>query len=389
MTATSTIPLKRRLRRPPLRVQLTVLYAGLFVVLVAAVLAISGLLVRQGSTSINGGSSSRNALFGHQINAAPVIVAVAATVAALGLAWWIAGRFLRPLRSMNVTAREISATNLHRRLGLDGPQDELIELGHTLDDLFARLEAAFEAQRHFVANASHELRTPLAGLQTLLEVTIGDPDADSETLRAACQEALTLSQYQQRLIQALLTLATSERGIEHWEPFDLATITDTVLAGRTHTRSAETCTSIQHSCPPKQPATPNSSKSLTNLIENAIRHNATWTDRGLHHLGPRTSNHHRQQHRATIAPNEIDRLFQPFQRAGRQRSDNLTATASASPSSRPSPSPPRQNHRTAPTTRRPRRCRHLRRLGQVTPDRPGGTWLFQDDSINQPAQRTP
>jgi signal transduction histidine kinase len=58
------------------------------------------------------------------------------------------------------TARRISSTSLHERLALDGPQDELKELGDTLDSLFARLEAAFEAQQHFVVSASRELRTP-------------------------------------------------------------------------------------------------------------------------------------------------------------------------------------------------------------------------------------
>ena len=79
-----------------LRVQLTVLYAGLFLLLAAAVLAVSGLLERQGSTSINGGSSSRNAVFGQHFDAGPLIIAVIAGILVMGLAWWIAGRFLGP-----------------------------------------------------------------------------------------------------------------------------------------------------------------------------------------------------------------------------------------------------------------------------------------------------
>ncbi|MEU8105721.1 histidine kinase dimerization/phospho-acceptor domain-containing protein [Nonomuraea muscovyensis] len=90
------------------------------------------------------------------------------------------------------TATIISAGDLHRRLALGEPTDELTELGHTPDDLFARLQASFDAQRHFVADASHELRTPLAGLRTLLEVALADPDAGTDTLRSACQEALAL-----------------------------------------------------------------------------------------------------------------------------------------------------------------------------------------------------
>ena len=109
MTAISTAPVTRRRRRPPLRVQLTLLYAGLFGLLVVAVLAVSGLLVRQGSTNTSGVATSHNALFGHHFDVGPAIVAVIAGVIALALAWWIAGRFLRPLRTMNATAREISA----------------------------------------------------------------------------------------------------------------------------------------------------------------------------------------------------------------------------------------------------------------------------------------
>ena len=321
MTALSITPLKRRLRKPPLRVQLTVLFAGLLASLVAVVLAISGLLVRQGSTSITGGSSSHNAVFGHHLNAEPVIVAGVAALIALGLAWWIAGRVLRPLRAMNAAAREISATNLHRRLNLDGPQDELTELGNTLDDLFARLESAFDAQRRFVANASHELRTPLAGIQTLLEVALGDPDADAAALRSTCQEALALSGYQQRLIQALLTLATSERGVEQWQPFDLATITDTVVAARSEQaehRNVHLHTTLV-------PALANGDPKLvdvlvTNLIDNAIRHNVTGGRVDVSTTSaPGQASITVSNTGPTIAPSEVERLFQPFERAGSQR----------------------------------------------------------------------
>ena len=321
MTADNTGPSRRRLRRPPLRVQLTVLYAGLFAVLAVAVLAVSGLLERQGSTSIDGGSSSRNAVFGQHFEVGPLIVAVVAGIVAVGLAWWIAGRFLRPLRTMNAAAREISATNLHRRLGLDGPADELTGLGQTLDDLFGRLEASFEAQRHFLANASHELRTPLAGLRTLLEVALADPGADTETLRSACQKALALGQHQERLVHALLTLATSERGVEVWEPFDLAQVTETVVTGRRHEADNQSI-HIQASLP-AAPATgdPKLVELLVaNLIDNALRHNnrggkidistisaaarATIT---VTNTGP------------TVPASKIDRLFQPFQQAGSER----------------------------------------------------------------------
>ncbi|MGW2197200.1 sensor histidine kinase, partial [Streptosporangium sp. NPDC001682] len=151
---------------------------------------------------------------------------------ALTLGWYVAGRFLHPLRAITATAKIISAGNLHQRLDLGEPTDELTELGHTLDDLFARLQASFDAQRHFVANASHELRTPLAGLRTLLEVALADPDADTDTLRSACQDALALGEHQERLVRALLALATSERGVTHWDTLDLAHVVEGVIASR-------------------------------------------------------------------------------------------------------------------------------------------------------------
>ena len=102
----------------------------------------------------------------------------------------IAGRVLRPLRTITTAARDISATNLHRRLALDGPDDEFKELGDTFDGLLARLDASFQSQRQFVANASHELRTPLARLKTLVQVTLADPNATPESLRAAHERVL-------------------------------------------------------------------------------------------------------------------------------------------------------------------------------------------------------
>ncbi len=321
MTANNTGPSRRRLRRPPLRVQLTVLYAGLFAVLAVAVLAVSGLLERQGSTSIDGGASSRNAVFGQHFEVGPLIVAVIAGIVAVGLAWWIAGRFLRPLRTMNAAAREISATNLHRRLGLDGPADELTGLGQTLDDLFGRLEASFEAQRHFLANASHELRTPLAGLRTLLEVALADPGADTDTLRSACQKALALGQHQERLVNALLTLATSERGVEVWEPFDLAQVTETVLTGRRHEADNQSIR-IQASLP-AAPATgdPKLVELLVaNLIDNALRHNNRGGKIDISTISaPARATITVTNTGPTVPASKIDRLFQPFQQAGSER----------------------------------------------------------------------
>ena len=316
---------KDRLRRPPLRVQLTVLYAGLFTALVAAVLGVSGLLIRH-SVGVAPGTQpsfvgAHNVSSSHSFEVWPAIVGLVAVLVAVWLAWWIAGRFLRPLQAMNTAAQEISASNLNRRLGLDGPNDELTELGRTLDDLFGRLEASFESQRHFVANASHELRTPLAGQRTLLQVALADPDASTESLRATCEEALQLGEQQEQLIDALLTLATSERGIERWEPFDLGEITENVLLGRRQEAERRGIRIDATIVAAPALGDPRLVESLVaNLVDNAVRHNMTGgrveistisalgrATLSVNNTGP------------VVPPDEVERLFQPLQQIGSER----------------------------------------------------------------------
>ena len=319
------VVIKDRLRRPPLRVQLTVLYAGLFVVLVAAVLGVSGLLVRHSVQVVPRGAKASAVVQGffavHHFNVGPAIVGLIAGVVALWLAWLIAGRFLRPLRDMNATAKEISATNLHRRLGVDGPDDELSELGRTLDDLFGRLEASFESQRHFVANASHELRTPLAGQRTLLQVALADPDASSTELRAACEEALQLGDQQERLIDALLTLATSERGLEEQEVLDLKEITENALNSRLEEALRRGLHIETNLLKVQALGDPRLVESLVaNLVDNALRHSlsggsievATTSIGGRARFSISNSG-------PVIRPEDVDRLFQPFQQIGAER----------------------------------------------------------------------
>src|ERR1700733_13569591 len=212
-------------QRPVLRVQLALLYSGVFVGLVVVLFLASSVVFGTANVFFGhsevafrpgpaGAAAARQSAAGPTFSPWPFLLALATIAVAVLAAWWLAGRFLRPLRAMTTAAQEISATNLGRRLSLDGPDDELTGLGRTLDDLFGRLQASFESQRQFVANASHELRTPLAGQRTLLQVALADPHADAQTLRSTCEEALQLSGQQARLIDALLMLATSERGVE-------------------------------------------------------------------------------------------------------------------------------------------------------------------------------
>jgi signal transduction histidine kinase len=147
----------------------------------------------------------------------------------IGLGWFMAGRVLRPLRTMTAAARQISEDSLHERLAVHGPKDELKDLGDTIDGLLDRLDSAFDAQRQFVANASHELRTPLTLARTLLQITLTDPDATIETFRSTCEEVLAAGEQQEQLIEVLLTLARSQRGLANREVVDLAIVADDVL----------------------------------------------------------------------------------------------------------------------------------------------------------------
>ena len=310
-----------RLHWRTLRLQLALLYAGAFVALGAALLAISGLLVRSGSVSVTGSSTSQNALAGRHFNAGPALVFAGTVLVAVALGWLIAGRFLRPLRTITAAARDISATNLSRRLSITGRDDEFTELGETLDDLFARLEASFQAQRHFVANASHELRTPLTAERTLLQLTLADPRATAKTLRSTCQQVLALGDQQERLIDALLTLASSERGIDQWAPFDLAEIAGKAIIDRRQEadrRGIRIDAALDTATATGDPSLADSL--VANLVDNAIRHNldggqveiSTATTGGQATLAIGNTG-------AVIPPGEVDRLFQPFQRLGTER----------------------------------------------------------------------
>ncbi|GAA1980319.1 HAMP domain-containing sensor histidine kinase [Catenulispora subtropica] len=252
-----------------------------------------------------------------------VLALVVLVPVALALGWFVAGRFLSPLRAITGTARAISAGTLDRRLDLGEPTDELTALGHTLDALFARLETAFDAQRHFVANASHELRTPLAGQRTLLEVALADPEADAGTLRAVCEEALALGEHQERLIHALLALAMSERGIARWEACDLALITRRILESRCEALAGKGITLTEQLAPAATVGDPELIERLVaNVVDNAIRHNhqgghvrietgasGSWAGITVTNSGP------------LVPEDQLQRLLQPFQRLSPDRED--------------------------------------------------------------------
>ena len=249
-----------------------------------------------------------------------IALAVMAAIS-IGLGWLVAGRVLRPLRTITKAAREISASSLHRRLALEGPDDELTRLGETFDGLLERLEAAFAAQRQFAANASHELRTPVTFERTLLEVALADPNATAQTLRRACEQLLANSEQQGRLIDALLTFSRSQRGLDQREPVDLAAITKAaldVLQPEAQRRRLEVHATLERALTAGDPRL--IERLVTNLVDNALHHN-------IPHGRVEVSTATRDGYAVVAVANtglpvpseELDRLFLPFQRLGADR----------------------------------------------------------------------
>jgi len=339
-------PSQRR-RMPPrtIRLRLTVLY-GVVSVLSAAVLLAITIMLADGLTprttpvpgqaaTTSGQQALAQALARiaqlqaqlrqvdplHQllVAAAAALAIMAGTSIALG--WVVAGRALRPLRAITTATQQISEEDLHRRLAMPGPRDELTNLADTIDGLLARLQAAFEGQQNFVANASHELRTPLAASRTMLEVALADPAASAAALRSACQDVLTEERHQERLIDALLTLARSQRGLDRRKPLDLGAITTDILRTREpDAASRDVTVSASIASAPVLGDDGLLRQLAANLIDNALRHNVPHGTLSIHVTSDRDHSTLKVANTGpVIAQDEIGRLLQPFQRLSSRR----------------------------------------------------------------------
>ncbi|HEY7948407.1 MAG TPA: HAMP domain-containing sensor histidine kinase [Acidimicrobiales bacterium] len=198
----------------------------------------------------------------------------AVTLASGGLGWFMAGRVLRPVRAITGAARRASEGHLGERLALQGPRDELKELADTFDEMLDRLDAAFETRQRFVADASHELRTPLTVMRTSIDVTLAKASPSTEQLETMAVKVRRSVDQAEALIDALLTMATSERGLISAESIDLATLAEDALdvAGPAISESnLEVDTQLG-------PAETSGDRLLLerlvgNLVDNAVRHN--------------------------------------------------------------------------------------------------------------------
>jgi signal transduction histidine kinase len=268
--------------------------------------------------------AAQRATDSHQLLVNSGIALAIVAVLALLAGWLVAGRMLRPIRIITRKAQRISSTSLHERLALDGPQDELKELGDTLDDLFGRLEDAFDAQRQFAANASHELRAPLTRQRALIQVALADPEANLASLRQAHERVLVSEQHLEQLIDGLLALTRGQAGLERREQLDLAGLISQALLGReTQLAGLDLDVRADLASAPMAGDPRLLERLAANLLDNAIRHNS----RGGHvKIATGTRDRHAFVSVANsgpaVPPEQIQRLLQPFQRLDGARTEH-------------------------------------------------------------------
>ncbi|MFI9485903.1 sensor histidine kinase [Promicromonospora sp. NPDC052451] len=258
------------------------------------------------------------------------LVVLAVGLAAGATGWVVAGRGLRPLHAITRTAERIANArgperDLSERLALTGPRDDIRRLADSFDAMLTSLDAAFDAQRRFVANASHELRTPLALERTLIELEITKPAVPGETAHLG-RTLLELNEKSSALVDRLLVLADSANPVEHPVRVDLADLAGAAVAAVTGAQQhgIEIRTDLRPA-----PATGDPvllEQLVRNLVENALVHNvdggwaAVSTDTEgdatvvcVSNTGPR------------VLPHEVDGLFEPFRRHRADRTQSVQA----------------------------------------------------------------
>jgi signal transduction histidine kinase len=228
------------------------------------------------------------------------------TAVSVAAGWWLSGRLLRPLHQITATARRLSVSNLHDRIALTGPRDELKELADTFDAMLDRLERSVNSQRQFVANASHELRTPLAIQRAAIQIGLDDPAP--ERLAEVREELLAVNRRTERLIDGLLTLAQGDRGLDAWETVAL----DAVVHRAVDVRPSDGVTVSVDTEPTTASGDPVLLERLVaNLVDNAVRHNVPGGTVEVHLAGGVLT----VRNTGPEVPEErVGELFEPFRR---------------------------------------------------------------------------
>jgi len=336
--ATIVERIRRGLTARSVRVRLTALYGSLFLLCGAALLAITYMLVSR-ATAIRAveGSPAHPPGPGavvhthlvdlHQLLVQSGIALAIMTVISGVLGWVVAGRVLSPLRTITARTRRISKESLHDRLALPGPRDELKDLADTIDDLLARLEAAFDAQRRFVANASHEMRSPLTVMRTTLEVAAAKPEGAPARLRALEAGLIEDLDHAERLLESFLVLSRAEHGelgeqslvaLEALVSAALATQAEELAAKEIEVRAALTDARVVGS-------ETLLARMVGNVIENAVRHNRP---RGLIDIAYERDGEQTWLLIDSTGPvldeDRVAQLAQPFKRLGRDRTGSHT-----------------------------------------------------------------
>jgi signal transduction histidine kinase len=334
-------PGRRVLPRRSVRARLTVLYTALFLLSGAVLLAISGGVgssvsqVTHASSAAHGGArpsaeaANIHAAVSHSLIVGSAVALGVMTVASLVLGWIVAGRVLRPLREMTAATQRISEDNLHERLAMPGPADELTDLGDTIDGLLERLEGAFAAQRRFVANAAHELRTPLTTMRACVDVAVAKPEPVPAPTVALAGRLRTELDRVDRLLDGFLVLARAQHGDLPGEAtLSLEYVVSAALAARAEAITARRLT-MHHTTGPAGTWVRGSQallgRMVDNVIDNAIGHNTdggwisvtTGADGRMARLVVETGGD-------ILDPGLVGQLAQPFQRlrADRTGSDD-------------------------------------------------------------------
>jgi len=333
---TSSQPaLRVLLPRPTVRWRLTLLYSLLFLICGAALLAITYSLFANFAISppkepfnpvmvqLQTAMSTVRSNGLHRLQLYSGIALAIMTIVSIVLGWLLAGRVLAPLRTITATADRISDTNLHERLGMSGPRDELRLLADTIDRLLARLEAAFDAQQRFVANASHELRTPLAMMRTTLDVAIAKPGGVPAQTRELDAELRVDLDHADQLLESFLTLAHAENGqLDEHNRVALEPLIHSALSDRADQIAAKDLTVETDLDAVEVAGSPTLlQRMLENMIENAVRHTQPG---GLIEIALASSDG--RQARVVMAssgpsldPGAVAQLAQPFRRLSQDR----------------------------------------------------------------------